>query len=115
MSNILNILKVIAALGTIATGLFSLIKPLSVRAFTGLEVTGSRGITEIRAVLGGFFIALGAAPLAFRNPDMFLMLGFAYFGVAVVRAVSMFLDKSLMQSNYISLTTEVILGFILVL
>jgi len=69
------ILKIIASLGTIATGLFSLIKPLSVRAFTGLEVAGPRGITEICAVLGGFFIALGAAPLLFRSPDMFLMLG----------------------------------------
>ncbi len=43
------------------------------------------------------------------------MLGFAYFGVAIVRAVSMFLDKSLMQSNFISLATDVILGIILVL
>jgi hypothetical protein len=115
MANILNTLKIIAALGTIATGLFSLIKPLSVRAFTGLEVASSRGITEIRAVLGGFFIALGAAPLLFRNPGMFLMLGFAYFGVAIVRMVSMFLDKSFVTSNYISLATEVVLGIILVL
>ena len=115
MGNILNILKTIAALGTIATGLFSLIKPLSVRTFTGLDVVGPRGITEIRTVLGGFFIALGAAPLLFRNPGMFLMLGFAYFGVAIVRAVSMFLDKSFMQSNYISLATEAILGIILVI
>ena len=111
----INLLKIIAALGTIVTGLFSLIKPLSVRAFTGLEVAGPRGITEIRAVLGGFFIALGAAPLVLNRPDMFLMLGLAYFGVAVVRAVFMFLDKSLVRSNYISLATEVILGIILVL
>ena len=115
MTNLLNVLKIIAALGTIATGLFSLVKPLSVRAFTGLEVTGPRGVTEIRAVLGGFFIALGAAPLLFRNTDMFLMLGSAYCGVAAVRAFSMFLDKSLTQSNYISLAAEVILGIILIL
>lgn len=111
----LNLLKIIAALGTIATGLFSLIKPLAVRGFTGLEAPGGRGITEIRAVLGGFFVALGAAPLIFNSPDMYLMLGIAYLGVAAVRLVSMFVDKSLVQSNYISLATEVILGIILVL
>jgi hypothetical protein len=115
MANILNVLKTIAALGTIATGLYSLIKPLAVRGFTGLEVAGPRGITEIRAVLGGFFIALGASPLLFQSPDMFIMLGVAYLGVALVRAVSMFLDKSRVQSNYISLVTEVVLGVILVL
>jgi len=111
----LDILKILAAVGTIATGLFSLIKPLAVRGFTGLEAPGGRGITEIRAVLGGFFVALGAAPLIFGSADMYLMLGIAYLGVAAVRLVSMFVDKSLVQSNYISLATEVALGIILVL
>jgi hypothetical protein len=43
------------------------------------------------------------------------MLGIAYLGVAAVRAVSMFVDKSVMKSNIISLVTEVVLGVILVL
>ena len=43
------------------------------------------------------------------------MLGIAYLGVGVVRAVSMFVDKSLVQSNFISLAVEIILGIILVL
>ena len=116
MADILNILKIIAALGTIVTWLFSLIKPLSVRGFTRLEVTEPRGITEICAVLGGFLIALGvAAPLLFGNMDMFLMLELAFCGVAAVRVFSMFLDKSPMQSNFNSLIKEVILGIILIL
>ena len=111
----LEILKYIAALATIATGLYALVAPLKVRGFTGLELPGGRGITEVRAVLGGFFIALGAAPLIFASNDMYLMLGIAYLGVGVVRAVSMFVDRSLVQSNYISLAVEIILGIILVL
>ena len=43
------------------------------------------------------------------------MLGIAYLAVGAVRAVSMFVDKSLVQSNYISLTVEIILGIILIL
>jgi hypothetical protein len=112
---LLQILKVIAAVATIATGLYSLMAPMAVRGFTGLEPTGGRGITEIRAVLGGFFIALGAAPLLLNIPATFVMLGIAYLGVAAVRAVSMFVDKSVMKSNIISLFTEVVLGVILVL
>jgi len=110
----LNILKIIAALATIATGLFSMLKPRAVQGFTGLSLPAPRGVTEIRAVLGGFFIALGAAPLIFQSRDMFLMLGLAYLSVTLVRAVSIVVDKSYVQSNYISLITEIVLGIILV-
>ena len=113
--NLIDLLKIIAAVATIATGLFSLIKPLAVRSFTGLELPGPRGVTEIRAVLGGFFIVLGAVPLVFHSREMFLMLGLAYLGVALVRTVSIFWDKSFVQSNYISLAAEIVLGIILVL
>ena len=110
----MEILQMIAALATVATGVYSLVAPMKVRGFTGLELPGGRGITEVRAVLGGFFIALGAAPLIFGSRDMFLMLGIAYLAVGVVRAVSMFVDKSLVQSNFISLAVEIILGIILI-
>lgn len=110
----LKILQIFAAAATVATGLYSLMAPMKVRGFTGLELPGGRGVTEVRAILGGFFIALGAAPIIFGSPDMFLMLGIACLVVAAVRFVSMFIDKSLVQSNYISVATEVILGIILV-
>jgi hypothetical protein len=42
------------------------------------------------------------------------MLGIAYLGVALVRGVSMFVDKSVVQSNVISLVVEIIFGIILV-
>jgi len=111
----IKILQILAAAATVATGLYSLLAPMKVRGFTGLELPGGRGVTEVRAILGGFFIALGAAPIIFGSPDMFLMLGIAYLVVAAVRFASMFIDKSLVQSNYISVATEVLLGIILVL
>ena len=112
---ILQILKIIAAVGTIATGLISLIRPRSVTGFIGLEPTGPRGITEIRAVLGAFFIALGAVPLILNEPAAYQMLGIAYLVVALVRIASMIVDKSVVQSNIISVVVEVIFGAILVL
>jgi hypothetical protein len=110
-----QILHILAAIVTIATGLYSLIRPKAVTGFTGLAPNGPRGITEIRAVLGGFFVALGAAPLIWNSPPMYLTLGIAYIVVALVRAVSMVLDKSVMRSNLISLATEVALGIMLIL
>ncbi|MBN1149229.1 MAG: DUF4345 family protein [Anaerolineales bacterium] len=112
---LLQILQIIAALATILTGLFSLLRPLAVQGFTGLRAEGGRGITEIRAVLGGLFIALGLAPLLLNEPAAYRMLGIAYGGAAAARAASIVLDRSYEQSNLISLVVEVIFSVILVL
>ena len=111
---IMDILHAIAAIGTIITGLVSLIRPRSVQNFTGLRAEGGRGITEIRAVLGGFFIALGAAPLILDAAAAYDMLGIAYLVVGVVRTISMFVDKSVVKSNIISIGVEIIFGLVLV-
>ena len=112
--NVLEILQIIAALATAATGLFSLLAPTKLTGFTGLQPVGGRGITELRAVLGALFIALGLAPL-FLGPVAYLMLGIGYLAIGAARAVSMVIDRSVVQSNVISLITEIVLGVILVL
>ena len=112
--NVLQILQVIAALATAATGLFSMLAPTKITGFTGLQPVGGRGITELRSVLGALFIALGVAPLIL-GPVAYLMLGIGYLAIAAVRAVSMFVDRSVVQSNLISLATEIVLGVILIL
>jgi len=112
--SVIQVLKVLAALATAATGLFSLLAPRRVTGFTGLEPVGGRGITELRAVLGALFIALGVAPL-FLGPIAYQMLGIGYLAIGAVRAVSMFVDRSVVRSNVISLITEIGLGVILIL
>ena len=110
----LQILKIICALATVATGAISLFAPRSIKGFTGLEAIGPRGITEIRAVMGGLFIGLGLAPFMLAVPQVYQALGVMYLAIAAVRTVSMFLDRSVMQSNTISLIVEIVFGIILV-
>lgn len=112
---ILQILKIVAALATVATGALALFAPRSVFGFTGLHAPGPRGITEIRAVLGGLFIGLGLAPFILSGPTAYQMLGIAYLAIFAARLVSLFVDKSFEQSNIISLAVEIALGVILVL
>ena len=112
---VIRVLQIIAAVGTMLTGLYSLLKPRSVIGFTGLRPEGGRGITEIRAVLGGSLVALGAAPLLLGEPATYTMLGLGYLVVAIVRAISMFADGSVVRSNWISLAVEVVFGVMLVL
>ena len=113
--NLLEILKIAVGIATILTGAVSLFWPLKVRGFTGLDVNGGRGITEIRAVLGGFFVGLGAAVILLNDPAAYMTLGIAYLVVAAVRFIFMFVDKSIERSNVISVITEIIMGIILVL
>ena len=111
----LEILKIVMAVGTIATGLISLIRPRAVQGFTGLSAPGPRGITEIRAILGGGFIGLGLAPLILGAPAAYQMLGITYLVIAVARIAGIVLDKSYEGSNWISLAVEIVAGIILIL
>lgn len=112
--NILIILKIFAALATAATGVLALIKPKAAYGFTGLKAEGVRGVSEIRAIFGGLFIGLGAAPL-FLDASAYKMLGIGYLAIAAVRLFSIVFDKSFAKSNWISLGIEIVLGFILIL
>ncbi|MDO9120229.1 MAG: DUF4345 family protein [Anaerolineaceae bacterium] len=113
--DIVLILKYVAVIVTLLTGLYSLLQPKKIKGFTGLEASSPRAITEIRAVMGGTFVGLGIAALVFPVREVYLMLGITYAAIAAIRGVSMVLDKSMEKSNVISLVSEVILVVILVL
>ena len=112
---LLEILQIVIAVATIATGAVSLFRPESIRGFTGLVADGPRGITEIRAILGGVFIGLGVAPLILGAPEAYRTLGITYLVIAVIRAVSMVVDRSVVSSNIVSLAVEILFGVILML
>lgn len=110
---LLTVLQYIACTLTVLVGAWSLFSPASAGKFTGLTPEGGRGITEIRAVLGMFFVALGLFPMLFPTDAAFHMLGFAYLLVGITRLISIFVDKSGNQSNWISVASEFVLGAIL--
>jgi hypothetical protein len=112
--NFLSILKIIAALATAATGLLALVKPEATYGFIGLTASSVRGVSEIRAVFGGLFIALGLVPL-FLGLPAYRMLGIGYLAIAVARTFSIFFDRSFAQSNLISLAIEIVFGIILII
>lgn len=112
---LLKILQFTAVILTIVTGLISLLAPRSVFGFTGLTAESGRGITEIRSILGGLFIGLGIAVFLLATRETYQMLGIMYLAIAAVRLVSIFVDKSSVQSNWISFAAEIVLGVILVL
>jgi hypothetical protein len=112
---ILTIFQFIAVIGTILTGLFSLLFPTRIEGFTGIKPVGGRGITEIRSIFGALFVGLGLAAFLLDAAVAYPMLGIMYLAIGVVRAVAMFIDKSVERSNVISLIVEIVFGVILVL
>ena len=110
---LLRLLRLVVLAATVASGLVLVVKPESVSGFTGLAPDAARGITEIRAAMGGVFIALGVAPLFLRRPAE-RVLGLVYLAIAAVRAPFMFADGSAAeQSNWISLAFEIVAAAIL--
>ena len=111
---ILQYLQYLACILTIISGLFSLFSPARAVSLTGLVPQGGRGLTEIRCLMGGLYIALGVTPFILGDVA-FTMLGIGYLAIALVRLVSIYLDKSGTQSNWMSLALELVLGVVLVL
>jgi hypothetical protein len=111
---ILQYLQYLACILTVISGAFALLAPERAVSLTGLVPKGGRGLTEIRCLMGGLYIALGLSPFLLGGVA-FRMLGIGYLAIAVVRLVSIFIDKSGSQSNWMSLALELVLGVILVL
>lgn len=81
-------LKIVAAVLVLAFGILSLIMPRRLAASVGLGSAEPNGIAEIRIGWGGLYTALGLAALLLRlYPTAFIMLAFAFGGMALTRLV----------------------------
>jgi len=112
---ILQIVRIVIAAATALLGVVVIVRPASIVGFTGVTASGGRGLTEIRAGMGAFYLALGLAPIIFNSPEMYFLLGITYLVVAVVRLVGMFIDKSFEASNLGSLASDLAFGILLIL
>jgi hypothetical protein len=111
----LQIFRILISVITIAIGLIGLPGPKWISGFTGLKAHGPRGVTEIRTVLGGLFVALGAAPLILNDLAAYRMLGIVYATLAGTRGVSMLWDRSIERSNVLSFVLELAFGVVLLI
>jgi hypothetical protein len=98
---VLGILKVIAAVITMGIGLISLVRPRVGAAFADIEVPNARAVAEIRLVFGGLYVGLGLAPLILADPLAFRVVGLAWLGELVARAIAAFVDRPPLDSKYL--------------
>ncbi|QJF51071.1 DUF4345 family protein [Roseobacter ponti] len=90
----IDIVNIIAGLLTIGFGLFGFIAPRYTAGALDLAPTDTTmGLSEMRASVGGLFVAAGLAALWLDAPLAWAMIGFAFAGAAVGRVVSLIFDK----------------------
>lgn len=90
----IDLLNIVAALLTVAFGLFGFLAPRYTAAALDLEPTNSTmGLSEMRASVGGLFVVAGIAAIWLGQPLGYAMIGFAFVGAALGRALSLMLDK----------------------
>lgn len=112
----IDILNIAAAVLTIGFGLFGLVAPRYTAAALDLVPGPSNmGLSEMRASVGGLFVALGLACLILGTPIAYAMTGIAYAGAAAGRIVSIALDKPPMQKAFLYFGIEGALAFWLIL
>jgi len=73
-------------------GIAATVWPSSLR-LVGVSADSPLGTSEIRAVFGGMFVALGVACILTREPVVFAVVGAAWLADVAVRTVSVLIDR----------------------
>lgn len=114
--NIGQILHIVVAVITVLVGAFSVVFPKAAARFVGFgEAVSLRGLSEVRAVIGGAFVGAGLAPFIVGGGG-FQALGIIYLAIAIVRSISIAsLERDISPSNLISVGSEWLFAAILLL
>ena len=90
----IDTLNILLALLTIAFGAFGFLAPRYTASALHLQPTQSTmGLSEMRASVGGLFVALGLFAVWSGDPMAYAMIGVAYTGAAAGRLLSIVLDR----------------------
>jgi hypothetical protein len=73
-------------------GVAAVVRPSSLE-MVGVSAVSALGRSEIRAVFGGMFVALGVACIVLREPTVFLAVGAAWLADVAVRIVAVAVDR----------------------
>lgn len=109
------IIHQIAAVLTLLFGLYAIVQPQKIVRLVSLTPYKNRGITEIRATYGGLVVGAALATLWLQTPDAFLFLAFIWWGAAITRFISFYVDKSYSPLHLRILLIEVVVGTMLLL
>lgn len=90
----IDILNIAVALMTVAFGAFGFLAPrFTASALDLIPGETTMGLSEMRASVGGLFVAIALFAIWSGDPMAYVMIGVAYAGAAAGRLVSIFVDR----------------------
>lgn len=111
----MNATGYVGAMISIVAGCLGLIWPKQVSRTIGLQIPGRLGTSEVRATYGGLFIGAGVAVVLIADSDAALVLGAAWAGAFIARAISFVIDTSRTKENIAGLLIEGVMATLLIL
>lgn len=111
----MNAMGYVGAIISVVAGCLGLIWPQHVSRTIGLQIPGRLGKSEVRATYGGLFIGAGVAVLLIASSDAAMVLGAAWAGAFVARAISFVIDTSRTKENVAGLLIEGVMATLLIL
>ena len=111
----MNAMGYVGAIISVVAGCLGLIWPHHVSRTIGLQIPGRLGKSEVRATYGGLFIGAGVAVLLIASSDAAMVLGAAWAGAFVARAISFVIDTSRTKENVAGLLIEGVMATLLIL
>ena len=111
----MNAMGYVGAIISVIAGCLGFIWPKQVSRTIGLHIPGRLGQSEVRATYGGLFIGAGLAVVLIASSDAALVLGAAWAGAFVARAISFVIDQSRTKENVAGLLIEGVMAALLIL
>ena len=111
----MNTFGYVGAIISVIAGCLGLIWPKHVSRTIGLQIPGPLGTSEVRATYGGLFIGAGLAVVLVASRDAAFVLGAAWAGAFVARAISFVIDNSRTKENVAGLVIESLMATLLML
>lgn len=111
----MNALAGVGAGVSVVAGALGFFLPQQVSKTIGLGLPSQLSISEFRATYGGLFIGAGLAVLIIGSNEAATVLGAAWAGAFIARAVSVVIDRSRSKENIAGLVIEAAVAALLLL
>lgn len=98
---------------TVISGLLGMLAPLHAGRMVGLKPQDGRGISELRATYRGLFAGMGLACWVLQAPAAYAVAACAWLGAALMRPVSMAVDRNPSWLNSGGVALELVVGTLL--
>jgi hypothetical protein len=113
IATVLRITSILGVLAVLAIGLFGLLRPAAFAAQVGVRADSPAGMGELRAVFGGFMLAMVAALVLIGSPAVYLTVGLLWVGAAIAKVISFVLDRPPLKDGVQGVVSDVVVAGLL--